>query len=124
MEGGGESLKGGSGPSRLNVGGGVLQDSVDSNLAKFADPRGEVTGCEIVLHGAANAEVDEHEQDVVEFDIDEEEAKGEAKVLAMAHFFSGKKFNAHGLFEEMKVAWGLHSLKPVQVRDQIRLGIC
>jgi hypothetical protein len=30
----------------------------------------------------------------------------------MARYYSGKKYNARGLFEEMKVAWGLHAMKP------------
>jgi hypothetical protein len=33
----------------------------------------------------------------------------------MARFYSGKKYNVWGLFEEMRVAWGLQSLNPVQV---------
>jgi hypothetical protein len=33
----------------------------------------------------------------------------------MARYYSGNKFNAQGLFEEMKVAWGLLTMKPARV---------
>jgi hypothetical protein len=41
----------------------------------------------------------------------------------MARFFSGKKSNACGLFEEMKVAWGLHNIKPMQILGDNRFLI-
>jgi hypothetical protein len=41
--------------------------------------------------------------------------QGEARFLAMARYYSGNKFNAQGLFEEMKVAWGLLTMKPARV---------
>jgi hypothetical protein len=43
--------------------------------------------------------------------------------LALPHFFYRKKFNAGGLFEEMRVAWGLQYLKPVQVLGDNRFLI-
>jgi hypothetical protein len=52
---------------------------------------------------------------VLEFDLDEEELHDEVKFLAMAQNHSGKKYNARGLFEEMRVAWGLHDMKPARV---------
>jgi hypothetical protein len=73
------------------------------------------TGCELVLHGTVHAEADDQEEDVVEFDLEEEVEQGQSKALAMTRFFSWKKFNTRGMFEEMRVAWGLHNLKPVQV---------
>jgi hypothetical protein len=33
----------------------------------------------------------------------------------MAHFYSGKKYNVVGLFEEMNVAWGLQSMQLARV---------
>jgi hypothetical protein len=36
---------------------------------------------------------------VVEFDLEEEEEQGQLKVLAIARFFLGKKFNTRGMFE-------------------------
>jgi hypothetical protein len=35
--------------------------------------------------------------------------------LVMAHFYSGKKINVKGLFEEMRVAWGLNTMKPTRI---------
>jgi hypothetical protein len=61
--------------------------------------------------------VDDAEEYVVEFNLEDDEEHRQVKSLAMARFYSGKKFNARGLFEEMKVAWGLHSMKSVQVQD-------
>jgi hypothetical protein len=81
-----------------------------------------VSGREIVLHDG-RVQVDELEEDVVEFDHGEDEAQGEVRALAMARYFSGKKFNARGLFEETKVAWGLFSLKSVQVLGDNRFLI-
>jgi hypothetical protein len=52
---------------------------------------------------------------VLEFDIDEEVAQGDVKILAMARFYSGKKYNARGLFKEMKVEWDLHSMQLARV---------
>jgi hypothetical protein len=76
----------------------------------------EQTSRELVLHSAVQAtdEVDEDE-DVLEFDLEDEADRGEDKFLAMARFYSGKKFNATGLFEEMRVAWGLNSIKLVKI---------
>jgi hypothetical protein len=33
----------------------------------------------------------------------------------MARFYSGKKFNTRGLFEEMRVAWDLNTMKPAKI---------
>jgi hypothetical protein len=73
-----------------------------------------VTGRELVLHTAGHPVEEDQEEDVLEFDLEEVD-RGEAKFLAMAHYFSGKKFNAKGLFEEMRVAWGLQCMKPVMI---------
>jgi hypothetical protein len=71
----------------------------------------------MVLHGMGkqDEDEDEEEEDVVEFDLDDADDQGEMRFLAMVRFYSGKKFNVRGLFEEMRVSWGLHSMKPVQV---------
>jgi hypothetical protein len=45
----------------------------------------------------------------VEVEIDDEEL-APSTFLIMARFYSGKRFNARGLFDEMRVAWGLPSL--------------
>jgi hypothetical protein len=80
-----------------------------------AVPITEVTGREIILHGVRHTGEEIEEEDVVEFDLEEEDEQAEAKELAMVRFYLGKKYNVRGLFEEMRVAWGLHSMKPVQV---------
>jgi hypothetical protein len=76
-----------------------------------------------VLHGTVHAEADDQKEDVVEFDPEEEVEQGQSKALAMARFFSWKKFNTRGMFEEMRVAWGVHNLKPVQVLGDNRFLI-
>jgi hypothetical protein len=53
------------------------------------------------------------EEDFMEFDLEDGEDQGQEKALTIAHFFSSKRFNARDMFEEMCVAWGLQSLKPV-----------
>jgi hypothetical protein len=78
-----------------------------------AVPIAEVMGHEMLLHGVGQPEVELEEEDVVEFDLEEEQA--EVKPLDMVRFYSGKKFNVRGLFEEMSVAWGLQSMKQLQV---------
>jgi hypothetical protein len=77
--------------------------------------RDEVTGKELLLHGLRQAKDAVVVDDMLEFDVDEEVAQGDIKFLAKAHFFLGKKYNARGLFEEMKVAWGLHTMQPACV---------
>jgi hypothetical protein len=59
-------------------------------------------------------EVEDVDEDVMEIDLGEEPQEA-TKFLAMVRFYSGKKYNAKGLFEEMKVAWGLLSMKPAKV---------
>jgi hypothetical protein len=78
-----------------------------------AVPIAEVMGHEMLLHGVGQPEVELEEEDVVEFDLEEEQA--EVKPLAMVRFYSRKKFNVRGLFEEMSGAWGLQSMKQLQV---------
>jgi hypothetical protein len=87
------------------------------------EPTTGFTGREIVLYGTVHVEETDHEDDVVEFDLDDNADDSEMKVLAMAHYFSGKKFNARGLFEVMRIAWGLLLLKPVQVMGDNRFLI-
>jgi hypothetical protein len=53
------------------------------------------------------------EEDLMEFDLEDGEDQGQEKALTIARFFSSKRFNARDMFEEMCVAWGLQSLKPV-----------
>jgi hypothetical protein len=65
-----------------------------------------------MLEGSRMTDVAE---EVLEFDLDEEELHDEVKFLAMTRYYSGKKYNARGLFEEMKVAWGLHGMKLARV---------
>jgi hypothetical protein len=93
------------------------------NLAATADPCAGITDRELVLHGDVHANGDDLEDDVVEFDLEENEDWEVARHLAMARFFSRKKFNARGLIEEMRVVWGLHTLKPVQVLGDNRFLI-
>jgi hypothetical protein len=69
----------------------------------------------LVLHGGKHPEVELKDDDVVQFDLENEDVQAEAKSLVMAGFYSGKKYNVGGLFEEMRVAWGLQSMNPVQV---------
>jgi hypothetical protein len=59
-------------------------------------------------------EVEDVDEDVMEIDLGEEPQEA-TKFLAMVRFYSGKKYNAKGLFEEMKVAWGLLSMIPAKV---------
>jgi hypothetical protein len=86
------------------------------------DHHDEATGHELVLHGA-NFHVDDEAEgeDVLEFDLEDEIDGGGVKFLAMARFYSGKKFNMKGLFEEMGVAWGLHTMKPARILGDNRL---
>jgi hypothetical protein len=65
-----------------------------------------------MLEGSRMTDVAE---EVLEFDLDEEELHDEVKFLAMTRYYSGKKYNARGLFEEMRVAWGLHDMKLARV---------
>jgi hypothetical protein len=69
----------------------------------------------MVLHGVGHPEVEFEDDDVVEFDLEEEDVQAQAKLLVMARFYLVKKYNVRGLFEEMRVAWGLQSMNPVQV---------
>jgi hypothetical protein len=98
-----------------------MQASSGSNTVAGAIPIAEVTGHEMVLHGVGQLGVELEEEDVLEFDQEEEEEQVEVKPLALVQFYLGKKFNARGLFEEMRVAWGLQSLKPVQVLGDNKL---
>jgi hypothetical protein len=75
------------------------------NPTVVADPIIVVTDRELVLHGVGQPEV--------EFDLEDEKKQVEVKSLAMVQFYSRKKFNASDLFEEMRVTWGLQSMKPV-----------
>jgi hypothetical protein len=50
----------------------------------------------------------------VEFELDDEEL-APTTFLAMARFYSGKRFNERGLFDEMCVAWGLPSLSAPKI---------
>jgi hypothetical protein len=58
---------------RLKIGGGRSQDSAGSSPVFSAEPHSEVTGREIVLH-EGRVEVEELEDEVVEFDLGDEEA--------------------------------------------------
>jgi hypothetical protein len=64
--------------------------------------KGEASGKELVVHGSWKLETLVDDDDVIEFDLDEEVVHGEVRFLAMAHYYSRKKFNTRGLFEEMK----------------------
>jgi hypothetical protein len=95
-----------------------------SNSTPMPEPdhHDEATGHELVLHGA-NFHVDDEAEgeDVLEFDLEDEIDGGGVEFLAMARFYSGKKFNMKGLFEEMGVAWGLHTMKPARILGDNRL---
>jgi hypothetical protein len=79
--------------------------------------KGEMSGKELVVHGSWRSESMGKEEEVLEFHLDEEVEQCEVKFLAMAHYYSGKKFNVWGLFGELKVAWGQIMMKQVKVLD-------
>ncbi|KAK3145022.1 hypothetical protein QOZ80_4AG0321480 [Eleusine coracana subsp. coracana] len=60
------------------------------------------------------------EEEVLEFNLDAEAANEAMKHMVMAYFFSGKKFNVKGMFEEMMVAWGISVMEPVQPLEENR----
>jgi hypothetical protein len=74
-----------------------------------------------MLHGSRRPEVPV-EEDVLEFVLDEETVDV-SKFLAMARYYSGKKYNSRGLFEEMKVACGLLAMKPAKVLGENKFMI-
>jgi hypothetical protein len=102
---------------------GNSQGSPSFNLAAAGVLCEGITGQELVPHGTVHTAPDHQEEDFMEFDLEDVEEQGQGKALAMACFFSGKRFNARGMFEEMRVAWGLQSLNPVQVPGDNRFLI-
>jgi hypothetical protein len=57
---------------------------------------------------------EEEEEDILEFDLDEEEARTTAKVMAIVVFYSQKSYNAKCLFTDMLHAWGIPKLALVE----------
>jgi hypothetical protein len=78
---------------RRNLGVATAQNLSGSNPTSEVVPIAEVTGRELVLHGVRQPEVELEDDDVVEFDLEEEDVQAEAKSLVMARFYSGKKYN-------------------------------
>jgi hypothetical protein len=65
----------------------------------YSDHPFVLTGRELVLHNQGQAQKEaEVDDDILEFDLEVEVDHGEPMCLAMAHFYSGKKFNARGMF--------------------------
>ncbi|KAK3122179.1 hypothetical protein QOZ80_8BG0666110 [Eleusine coracana subsp. coracana] len=50
---------------------------------------------------------DKDGDDILEFDLDEAEVEDKEKFHAIARYNSNKKYNAPGMFREMKEAWGI-----------------
>jgi hypothetical protein len=93
----------------------VPRDSIESTSARLPEQQTAVTGHELVLHTVGQQIEEDTEEDVLEFDLEDEVDHGKEKFLAMARYYSGKKFNARGMLEEIRVAWGLHSMKPARI---------
>jgi hypothetical protein len=54
------------------------------------------------------------EADMIELDLDEEEAEVQSRVLAIAVFYSRKSYNPRVLFADMIAAWGVQKLASVE----------
>jgi hypothetical protein len=52
--------------------------------------------------------------DILEFDLEEEEAKMPQKFLAIAIYYSSKSFNVQFLFSDMLHAWGIARLPQIE----------
>jgi hypothetical protein len=50
----------------------------------------------------------------VEFDLEDEEL-APTSFVTNARFYSGKRYNKRGLFDEMRVAWGLPNLSSPKI---------
>jgi hypothetical protein len=67
---------------------------------------------ELVLFVGVKARVEDVVDDdcvEVEVELDDDELHP-SSYLAMARFYSGKRFSKRGLFEEMRIDWGMSSL--------------
>lgn len=49
----------------------------------------------------------EKDEDVIEIDFDEAEKEVQSPWIAIARFYSNKRFSVRGLFEDMAKVWGL-----------------
>jgi hypothetical protein len=63
-----------------------------------------------VYHGSDTQKTKEDYEELLEFDLEEEEAEIAHKSLAIAVYYSRKNFNAQYLFSEMLHAWGIAKL--------------
>jgi hypothetical protein len=94
-----------------SYGGNQPHDQVEQDRHSQGGPG--VTICDLVPYVAAKdepgGEDGENSEVEVEVELDNEEL-APSTFLAMARFYSGKRFNERGMFDEMRVAWGLPSL--------------
>jgi hypothetical protein len=54
------------------------------------------------------------EEELLELDLDEEEAELASKFLAIAVFYSQKSYSLQYLFSDMQNAWGITKLKAIE----------
>jgi hypothetical protein len=83
---GGGQLETSEGSMQRKPGGAAAQDSSGSNPASEVVLIAEVTGWGMVLHGVGHPEVELEDDDMVEFDLGEEDEQDEAKSLVMVIF--------------------------------------
>jgi hypothetical protein len=67
-----------------------------------------------VYHGSDTQKTKEDYEELLEFDLEEEEAEIAQKSLAIAVYYSRKNFNAQYLFSEMLHAWGIAKLPQIE----------
>jgi hypothetical protein len=69
---------------------------------------------EIYQGSRANAKGEDDEEDMLELDLDEEEAELSSKHMAIAVFYSRKSYNPRYLFSDMMAAWGVPKMVAVE----------
>jgi hypothetical protein len=65
---------------------------------------------EVYKGGRSEQDAATMEAEILELDLDEEEAEVQSRVLAIVVFYSRKSYSLHVLFAYMIAAWGIQKL--------------
>jgi hypothetical protein len=86
--------------------------SVEENSAAQVDTRN--WAMEVYREQGPDARMGGDYADILEFDLEEEEAEMPQKFLAIAIYYSSKSFNVQFLFSDMLHAWGIARLPQIE----------